>query len=62
MEFACNADDSVVLMWFTPHLMAGTGLFQQQSLKQVIGPQMQQSLQILQAPAMELRQIPWQIR
>ncbi len=37
--------------------MAGTGLFQQQSLKQVIGPQMQQSLQILQAPAMELRQI-----
>jgi RNA polymerase sigma-54 factor len=37
--------------------MAAQGLYQQQSLKQVIGPQMQQSLQILQAPAMELRQI-----
>jgi len=37
--------------------MASTGLHQQQSLKQVIGPQMQQSLQILQAPALELQQI-----
>jgi RNA polymerase sigma-54 factor len=37
--------------------MSSQGLFQTQSLKQVIGPQMQQSLQILQAPAMELHQI-----
>ena len=37
--------------------MSSQGLYQQQSLKQVIGPQMQQSLQILQAPAMELQQI-----
>ena len=37
--------------------MSSHGLFQHQSLKQVIGPQMQQSLQILQAPAMELQQI-----
>jgi RNA polymerase sigma-54 factor len=37
--------------------MASHGLYQQQSLKQVIGPQMQQSLQILQAPAQELQQI-----
>ena len=40
-----------------PTQMLSTGLSQQQSLKQVIGPQMQQSLQILQAPALELRQI-----
>lgn len=38
-------------------LMSSPGLYQQQSLKQVIGPQMQQSLQILQAAALELRQI-----
>ncbi|MCE9519371.1 MAG: RNA polymerase factor sigma-54 [Verrucomicrobia bacterium] len=37
--------------------MSSTGLYQQQSLKQVIGPQMQQSLQILQAASLELRQI-----
>jgi RNA polymerase sigma-54 factor len=37
--------------------MPSPGLYQQQSLKQVIGPQMQQSLQILQAAALELRQI-----
>jgi RNA polymerase sigma-54 factor len=37
--------------------MSSQGLFQTQSLKQVIGPQMQQSLQILQAPALELQQI-----
>jgi RNA polymerase sigma-54 factor len=37
--------------------MSSQGLFQSQSLKQVIGPQMQQSLQILQAPALELQQI-----
>src|SRR6186997_1489637 len=37
--------------------MSSQGLYQTQSLKQVIGPQMQQSLQILQAPAMELQQI-----
>ena len=37
--------------------MSSTGLYQTQSLKQVIGPQMQQSLQILQAPALELQQI-----
>src|ERR1700728_2797166 len=37
--------------------MPSAGLHQQQSLKQVIGPQMQQSLQILQAPALELQQI-----
>jgi RNA polymerase sigma-54 factor len=37
--------------------MSSPGLHQQQSLKQVIGPQMQQSLQILQAAALELRQI-----
>jgi len=37
--------------------MSSTGLHQHQSLKQVIGPQMQQSLQILQAAALELRQI-----
>ncbi len=37
--------------------MPSAGLYQQQSLKQVIGPQMQQSLQILQAAALELRQI-----
>lgn len=37
--------------------MASPGLYQHQALKQVIGPQMQQSLQILQAPALELRQI-----
>lgn len=37
--------------------MSRQGLFQSQSLKQVIGPQMQQSLQILQAPALELQQI-----
>jgi RNA polymerase sigma-54 factor len=37
--------------------MSSQGLFQTQALKQVIGPQMQQSLQILQAPALELQQI-----
>ena len=37
--------------------MSSQGLFQHQALKQVIGPQMQQSLQILQAPALELQQI-----
>ena len=37
--------------------MPSPGLYQQQALKQVIGPQMQQSLQILQAAALELRQI-----
>lgn len=37
--------------------MSSQGLYQQQSQKQVIGPQMQQSLQILQAPALELQQI-----
>ena len=37
--------------------MLSTGLSQNLSQKQAIGPQMQQSLQILQAPAMELRQI-----
>lgn len=37
--------------------MSSQGLYQTQSLKQVIGPQMQQSLQILQAPALELQQI-----
>jgi RNA polymerase sigma-54 factor len=37
--------------------MSSQGLYQSQSLKQVIGPQMQQSLQILQAPALELQQI-----
>ena len=37
--------------------MLHTGLSQNLSQKQAIGPQMQQSLQILQAPALELRQI-----
>jgi len=37
--------------------MSSQGLFQHLSQKQVIGPQMQQSLQILQAPALELQQI-----
>ncbi len=37
--------------------MVDQGLFQTQSQKLTIGPQMQQSLQILQAPALELRQI-----
>jgi len=37
--------------------MSSQGLYQQLSQKQVIGPQMQQSLQILQAPALELQQI-----
>ena len=37
--------------------MADQGLYQTQTQKLVIGPQMQQSLQILQAPALELRQI-----
>jgi RNA polymerase sigma-54 factor len=37
--------------------MSSQGLYQHLSQKQVIGPQMQQSLQILQAPALELQQI-----
>ncbi|MFZ4763835.1 MAG: RNA polymerase factor sigma-54 [Roseimicrobium sp.] len=37
--------------------MSSQGLYQTQALKQVIGPQMQQSLQILQAPALELQQL-----
>lgn len=37
--------------------MADQGLYQTQTQKLAIGPQMQQSLQILQAPALELRQI-----
>lgn len=37
--------------------MSSQGLYQTQSQKQVIGPQMQQSLQILQAPALELQQL-----
>lgn len=37
--------------------MADQGLFQTQTQKLSIGPQMQQSLQILQAPTLELRQI-----
>src|SRR6476660_2202762 len=37
--------------------MADTGLYQTQTQKLSIGPQMQQSLQILQAPTLELRQI-----
>jgi RNA polymerase sigma-54 factor len=37
--------------------MAGQGFQQLQTQKLAIGPQMQQSLQILQAPALELRQI-----
>jgi len=37
--------------------MSSQGLFQTQTQKQVIGPQMQQSLQILQAPALELQQL-----
>jgi len=37
--------------------MADQGLYQTQTQKLIIGPQMQQSLQILQAPALELRQI-----
>jgi RNA polymerase sigma-54 factor len=37
--------------------MADQGLFQTQTQKLAIGPQMQQSLQILQAPTLELRQI-----
>ena len=37
--------------------MADQGLYQTQTQKLAIGPQMQQSLQILQAPTMELRQL-----
>ena len=37
--------------------MADQGLYQTHTQKLIIGPQMQQSLQILQAPALELRQI-----
>ncbi len=37
--------------------MSSQGLYQTQSQKQVIGPQMQQSLQILQVPALELQQL-----
>jgi RNA polymerase sigma-54 factor len=37
--------------------MADTGLYQSQTQKLAIGPQMQQSLQVLQAATMELRQI-----
>ncbi|MBX7211063.1 MAG: RNA polymerase factor sigma-54 [Verrucomicrobiaceae bacterium] len=37
--------------------MPNQGLYQTQTQKLIIGPQMQQSLQILQAPALELRQI-----
>ena len=37
--------------------MADQGLYQSQTQKLAIGPQMQQSLQILQAPTMELRQL-----
>lgn len=37
--------------------MADQGLYQTQTQKLAIGPQMQQSLQILQAPTLELRQI-----
>lgn len=37
--------------------MAEQGLFQTQTQKLAIGPQMQQSLQVLQAPAQELRHI-----
>jgi len=37
--------------------MAEQGLYQTQTQKLAIGPQMQQSLQILQAPTLELRQI-----
>ena len=37
--------------------MADQGLYQTQTQKLSIGPQMQQSLQILQAPTLELRQI-----
>lgn len=37
--------------------MANQGLYQTQTQKLAIGPQMQQSLQILQAPTLELRQI-----
>ena len=37
--------------------MADQGLYQSQTQKLAIGPQMQQSLQILQAPTLELRQI-----
>ncbi|MCU0882002.1 MAG: hypothetical protein MUF14_04950, partial [Hyphomonadaceae bacterium] len=37
--------------------MADQGLYQAQTQKLAIGPQMQQSLQILQAPTLELRQI-----
>jgi RNA polymerase sigma-54 factor len=37
--------------------MVDTGLFQTQSQKLAIGPQMQQSLQVLQAATMELRQL-----
>ncbi len=38
-------------------LMAEYGLYQTQTQKLAIGPQMQQSLHILQAPTMELRQL-----
>lgn len=37
--------------------MADQGLYQSQTQKLAIGPQMQQSLQILQAPTLDLRQI-----
>jgi RNA polymerase sigma-54 factor len=37
--------------------MAEYGLFQSQTQKLAIGPQMQQSLQLLQAPTLELRQV-----
>ncbi len=37
--------------------MADQGLYQSQTQKLTLGPQMQQSLQILQAPVLELRQI-----
>ena len=37
--------------------MAGIGLHQNLSLGQTLSPQMQQSLQFLQAPAMELQSL-----
>ena len=40
-----------------PLQMADQGLYQSQTQKLAIGPQMQQSLNILQAPTLELRQI-----
>src|SRR5450432_1694150 len=53
-EFACGGEVS----WY-PLPMAGPGMFQSQnlSLQQVLAPQLQQSLLILQAPLLELRNL-----